>query len=177
MTDIRFINPEAIKNLPTSGCIILDVRTNMEHAGQHLECPHLHIPLDQLNVDDFIQTNKISADSQLYILCHSGKRAETAANQFVKNGISNVHVISGGITACQGCGIAIKSESSAPISLERQVRIVAGLLIAIGSILALFFDAAFVALPLFVGCGLVFAGITNKCGMALLLTKAPWNKV
>ena len=28
----------------------------------------------------------------------------------------------------------------------------------------------------FIGCGLVFAGITDTCGMAMLLAKMPWNQ-
>jgi len=45
-----------------------------------------------------------------------------------------------------------------------------------GALLALFVNPAFVAIPLFVGCGLIFAGVTDRCGMMLVLTKAPWNK-
>jgi hypothetical protein len=33
----------------------------------------------------------------------------------------------------------------------------------------------FFGIPLFVGAGLLFAGITGYCGMALLLQRAPWN--
>ncbi len=177
MSNMRYISPETIKNPLRSNCIILDVRTNMEHVGQHLECPHIHIPLYQLNVDDFVAKNMLSADSELYILCHSGKRAERAASLFNARGLKNIHVIDGGIIACQGWGIKTKAKAAAPISLERQVRITAGIMIVLGSILALFFSAAFLAITLFVGCGLIFSGITNKCGMVLLLTKAPWNKV
>lgn len=177
MSEIKYINPEMMKAPLQANCTILDVRTDMEHAGQHLDCPHIHIPLDQLNVDDFVMKNKLTNDSQLYILCHSGKRAERAAGLFNAKGIKNIHVIDGGISACQGCGVTVKSKSSAPISLERQVRITAGIMIVLGSILALLFSSAFLIITLFVGCGLIFAGITNKCGMALLLTKAPWNKV
>jgi hypothetical protein len=31
-------------------------------------------------------------------------------------------------------------------------------------------------LSAFVGAGLVFAGITDFCGMGLLLARMPWNK-
>jgi len=43
--------------------------------------------------------------------------------------------------------------------------------------LALTTSSAFALIPLFVGGGLVYAGVTNNCGMALVLTKAPWNKI
>jgi rhodanese-related sulfurtransferase len=61
------------------------------------------------------------------------------------------------------------------ISLERQVRIAAGLLVLIGLLFAHFVNHWFIGLSAFVGAGLVFAGITDFCGMGLLLAKLPWN--
>jgi rhodanese-related sulfurtransferase len=63
------------------------------------------------------------------------------------------------------------------ISLERQVRIVAGLLVLIGALLSYFARPYWIALPTAVGAGLVFAGITDTCGMGMLLAKMPWNQV
>ena len=62
------------------------------------------------------------------------------------------------------------------ISLERQVRIAAGSLVFIGVALGCFVHRGFYGLSAFVGAGLVFAGITDFCGMGLLLAKLPWNK-
>jgi predicted branched-subunit amino acid permease len=62
------------------------------------------------------------------------------------------------------------------ISLERQVRIVAGALVLAGVVLGYFVHPGFIRLSAFVGAGLVFAGITDWCGMGLLLAKLPWNK-
>ena len=61
------------------------------------------------------------------------------------------------------------------ISLERQVRIAAGSLVLTGVILAWFVNPCFIGLSAFVGAGLIFAGITDWCGMGLLLAKLPWN--
>jgi hypothetical protein len=62
------------------------------------------------------------------------------------------------------------------ISLERQVRIAAGAIVLTGALLARFVTPNFIWLSGFVGAGLVFAGITDFCGMGLLLAKLPWNK-
>ena len=62
------------------------------------------------------------------------------------------------------------------ISLERQVRIAAGAIVFTGVLLARFVNFDFIWLSGFVGAGLVFAGITDFCGMGLLLAKLPWNK-
>jgi predicted branched-subunit amino acid permease len=62
------------------------------------------------------------------------------------------------------------------ISVERQVRIAAGSIVLSGVLLSKFVHPNFVWLSGFVGAGLIFAGITDFCGMGLLLAKAPWNR-
>jgi hypothetical protein len=129
----------------------------------------------------------LDKDSDVYILCRSGKRATQAAEKFVSEGYRKVKVIEGGIIACEDCGHDIKGhgadisansvKTKSPISLERQVRIAAGLFAATGAALGLLVNPTFTIIPLFVGCGLIFAGVTDRCGMALVLTKAPWNKM
>jgi hypothetical protein len=63
------------------------------------------------------------------------------------------------------------------ISLERQVRIVAGLLVLVGAVLAIAVHPYFAGLSAFIGAGLIFAGITDTCGMAMVLAKMPWNQI
>jgi hypothetical protein len=41
---------------------------------------------------------------------------------------------------------------------------------------SVFVHPAFIALSAFVACGLVFAGITDWCGLGLLMMKMPWNQ-
>lgn len=155
-------------------CIVLDVRTELEHQEIALKQPHLHVPLDKLDVARFMRENKIDAARPVYILCRSGKRAAQAAEAFIAAGHDNVRVVEGGIIACEAAGIPVgKGEV---ISLERQVRIAAGLLVVAGVLSGAFISPVFYGLAGFVGAGLVFAGITDTCAMGLLLAKAPWNK-
>ena len=63
------------------------------------------------------------------------------------------------------------------ISLERQVRIAAGSLVVLGALLAQFVHPYWGILPVLVGSGLVFAGLTDTCGMGMLLARMPWNQV
>ncbi len=90
--------------------IILDVRTDMEHAEKRLAADHAHVPLDQLRPADFMMRHGMDKDSGVYILCRSGKRAVQAAEKFVAEGYRNVHVIEGGILACEEQGHALKSD-------------------------------------------------------------------
>ena len=46
-----------------------------------------------------------------------------------------------------------------------------------GALLAWLVHPGWLALPAFVGSGLVFAGITDTCGMGMLIARMPWNQV
>jgi len=62
------------------------------------------------------------------------------------------------------------------MSLERQVRIAAGSLVVIGAAVGHFVHPGGFALSTFVGAGLVFAGVTDTCGMGMLIARMPWNR-
>ena len=111
----------------------------------------------------------------LYVICKSGGRSARAVEKLTAAGLDNVFGVDGGTDAWVAADLPIV-RGRGVISLERQVRIGAGLLVAIGTTLGLLISPWILALPLFVGCGLLFAGITDWCGMGLLLAKAPWNR-
>lgn len=173
--DCKFISVSQLKEITEKELNInlLDVRTAPEYQSEHVKGAR-NFPLDQ------IESNKSSIpfkkDEEIYILCKSGARATKASRSLSHLGFQNTHVVEGGTDQCIQDGIeTIKSKSNV-ISLERQVRIVAGIIVALGSVLAMTIHHYFAVIPLFVGSGLTFAGITNTCGMGLLLAKAPWNK-
>lgn len=186
---MRTISAEALKAKGWSDGVILDVRTDMEHAEKHMACPHIHVPLDQLDPAAIIARPEVGAEKTLYILCRSGKRAVAAAEHFKAMGYDQCCVIEGGILSCESCGHATAGhlvtpamdiqveQKKPPMSLERQVRVAVGGFVALGAGLALMVDPAFALIALFFGCGLVFAGITDRCGLALILTYAPWNRM
>ena len=174
-------------NGPGQG-IIIDVRTKMEHDEKHLGRAHAHMPLDQLNPRDFMLRHGLDRDAHVYVLCRSGARAKQAADKFLADGFSNIHVVEGGIVACEECGVPVQGrateaglsaavmKTAGALPLERQVRIAAGLIAGLGALLGLAVHPVFTLIPLFVGGGLVFSGVTDRCGLALVLTRAPWNK-
>ena len=73
-------------------------------------------------------------------------------------------------------GLPVERGESKVLPLMRQVQIVVGFLSATGAALALGVNVRFAIIPLLTGCGLLFAGLTGTCGMALLLAKMPWNR-
>lgn len=172
---------EALKK----GATILDVRTLPEHDACNLIKPHDLVPLDRLDPKDFMMRRGLDREADVFLLCKGGTRAKAAAEKFIAAGYPNMHVIEGGIMACESAGepvsgttgVAAQSViSKKVISLERQVRIAAGALVAVGALLAIAGHTVFMFLPLAIGCGLVFAGVTDRCGMALVLARAPWNQ-
>lgn len=153
---------------------LIDVRTPVEFQEVHLAAAR-NVPLDQLDPADVLGGRTGSADEPLYVICRSGSRGRQACQKFLQAGFSNVVNIEGGTLACVEAGLTVVRGRKA-VSLERQVRIAAGSLVLLGSVLGWFVHPVFIGLSAFVGAGLIFAGITDTCGMGLLLARMPWNQ-
>jgi rhodanese-related sulfurtransferase len=173
---VTVIKPQELAELCKDGKKIdlIDVRTPVEYREVHVPIAR-NIPLDQLDATALMQTRKGSIVEPLYIICRSGNRGQQACEKFLKAGFSNVVNIEGGTLACVEAGIPVIRSKKA-ISLERQVRIAAGSLVLLGTILGWFVHPVFIGLSAFIGAGLVFAGITDTCGMGMLLARMPWNQ-
>jgi rhodanese-related sulfurtransferase len=154
---------------------LIDVRTPVEFDATHVR-QAVNLPLDGLDPQTLAAAGKLARDQTVYILCRSGQRAARAAEKFVKDGYENAVVVEGGTLAWIDAGLPVETGRGHGISLERQVRIGAGSLVLTGVLLGHFIHPAFYLIAAFVGSGLIFAGITDWCGMGLLLAKAPWNQ-
>lgn len=150
---------------------IIDVRTPMEFAEVHVPSAR-SVPLDELKPGSL----QLQKDQPVYLLCRSGQRATKAAEKFAKAGFTQPVVVAGGTLAWIDANLPVTRSAVKIISLERQVRIAAGALVFAGVLLAHFVNYHFIWLSGFVGAGLVFAGVTDFCGMGLLLAKMPWNR-
>jgi rhodanese-related sulfurtransferase len=153
---------------------LIDVRTPVEFADIHVPGAR-NEPLDRFDPKALISSGVIPGDQPVYLLCRSGARAAKAAEKMTKDGLDQGYVVEGGTVAWVEAGLPVDRGTVKTISLERQVRIAAGSLVLIGLALAWFIHPYFIGLSVFVGAGLVFAGITDWCGMGLLLAKLPWN--
>jgi rhodanese-related sulfurtransferase len=171
------ITPQELGGLCKQGKKIdlIDVRTPVEFREVHVENAR-NLPLDRLDPTAVMQARNCSKNEPLYLICRSGSRGKQACERFLAAGFTNVVNVEGGTLACVECGLPIVRGKKA-ISLERQVRIAAGLLVLIGSLLGWLVHPVFIGLSAFVGAGLVVAGITDTCGMGMLLARTPWNQV
>jgi rhodanese-related sulfurtransferase len=151
---------------------LLDVRTPGEFEAVHITGAY-NVPLDTLG--EHSREIRANVSQPLVLVCQSGQRARRAEEVLKAAGMPNLHVLDGGVNAWLAAG-GVVTRGAARLSLERQVRRAAGGLAALGALLALLAQPAFALLPLAVGSGLVFAGVTNRCGLALLLARLPYNR-
>jgi rhodanese-related sulfurtransferase len=170
---MKTISPLELQNILATqpASTIIDVRTPVEFAEVHVPQAR-SVPLDELKPGSL----QLPKDQRVYLLCRSGQRATKAADKFAKEGFSQPVVVEGGTLAWIEANLPVTRGTVKVISLERQVRIAAGAIVLVGVLLARFVNFNFIWLSGFVGAGLIFAGITDFCGMGLLIARLPWNK-
>lgn len=170
---VTTMSPKQLHDLVQSGTEVelIDVRTPVEYREVHVGFAR-NVPLDQLDATQLASGR--NGSEPLYVICRSGSRGKQACEKFLASGYTNVVNVEGGTQAWDQAGLPVIRGQKA-ISLERQVRIVAGLLVLIGSVLGAFVSPYWIGLSAFVGAGLMFAGITDSCGMGMILARMPWN--
>lgn len=153
---------------------LIDVRTPSEFREVHASMARVE-PLDALDPNKIAQARAGRGGEPIYLICRGGARAQKAQEAFRQAGFENVVCVEGGTQAWEQAGLPVE-RGKKTIALERQVRIAAGTLVVIGTLLGAFVHPWLLGIAGFVGAGLIFAGITDTCGMAMLLAKMPWNR-
>ena len=173
---IKTIKPSELAELIQRGVKpeLIDVRTPAEYDEVHLTLAR-NVPLDKLDPNSIMQQRGVAGDQPLYIICRSGGRGRQGCEKFLSQGFEVVVNVEGGTLACIEAGVPV-IRGAQVMSLERQVRIAAGSLVLLGAILGWFVHSLFIGLSAFVGAGLIFAGITDTCGMGMMLARMPWNQ-
>ena len=152
---------------------LLDVRTPAEYESVHISGSY-NVPLDTLG--EHAAEIRENVDAPVVFVCQSGTRSRQAEAALKRVGMPQVHVLDGGLNGWVAAGKPVR-RGRERLSLERQVRIAAGALAAAGGLLAVKAHPRFGLLSAIVGSGLVFAGVTDTCGMAKVLAKLPYNRV
>lgn len=176
MSVLETVSVKRLAELDSQGSIdVIDVRTPVEFREVHAVSAR-NVPLDSLDPKQVMADRNGTAHAPLYVICRSGNRSSKACQKFIDAGFSNVVNVEGGTSAWDEAGLPVKRGKKA-ISLERQVRICAGLITLGGSVAAIVTGNVYLAgIPAFIGAGLTFAGITDTCGMGMMLAKMPWNQ-
>lgn len=153
---------------------IIDVRTPGEYASGHLPGAH-NIPLDHLHTA-LPALKAAAARGSLLMVCASGNRSTTACAELAAADIPAT-TLTGGTTAWadEGRTLHRPDNASAVWPMERQVRLAAGSLVALGLAVGIRWRPAR-WLSAAIGTGLVFSAVTDTCGMAAALAKLPHNQ-
>jgi rhodanese-related sulfurtransferase len=165
-TTIEEVTPERLDELIRGdGVRVVDVREPAEHAREHLPGAEL-APAGR----------GVPTDGRTAVFyCRTGQRSRAVAERAARKD-RRVHHLAGGIEAWKKAGKPVVVAPDAPMAIMRQVQVVAGSFVVLGVALGFFVSAWWLALSAFVGCGLMFAGLTGWCGMAKLLARMPWNR-
>lgn len=168
------ITPKSLYDLISKGNSVhlVDVRTPAEFQEIHVDVAK-NVPLDRL--DPATLGLDPQSKEPLYVICRSGTRGSQACQSLLRSGLSNVVNVEGGTMAWAQAGLpVIRGKKS--VSIDRQVRMVAGSLVLIASILAVTLDARWGILSGLIGAGLLQAGLFDSCMMGMWLAKMPWNQ-
>lgn len=165
---VTTVSPELLSNGIASTGKRIDVRSAAEFAIGHIPGA-VNVPLEQVEA----RLGDIG-EGPLVLICEAGARAMVAAGCLKER--QPVSVLDGGTAAWRKAGLPLVSCAPCRWTLERQVRLGAGLIVLVASVLAVTVNPKWVFVPMFIGAGLTFAGATNICGMASFLARMRWNQ-
>jgi rhodanese-related sulfurtransferase len=173
MTAPAILNAAELRGLLSSPTPprVIDVRTSGEFETVHIAGAY-NVPLDLLR--EHRDEIRAHLDEHVVLVCRSGQRAAQAEDTLRTAGLGNVHILDGGMNAWEAHGFSV-NRGAQRWDLERQVRLVAGAIVAI-SILASVFVPGFKWVAFAIGAGLTFAALSNTCMMGMLLAKLPYNR-
>ena len=171
MSDLRAIDASTLKQkLDRGEAVLIDIRETDEHAREHILGARL-APLSAIDAHDFDRDHGKAA----VFHCKSGMRTQANAAKLLSKGFVEAYYLQGGLEAWKAAGLPVHANRKAPLEIMRQVLIVAGSIVLVGVALGFAVHPAFFGVSAFMGAGLLFAGSTGWCGLALLLKQMPWN--
>jgi len=166
------LDPTLVRNR-LSEVHVVDVRTPGEFEVVHIPSSR-NLPLDELEHHVTEIRDLVEQGSEVVLACRSGARAHQAQERLSELGLPDLPILEGGMVAWEQAGAPVVQDV-VRWDLERQVRFVAGLIVALSVLVSIVVpEARFVAGA--VGLGLVVASLTNTCAMGMLLSKLPYNQ-
>lgn len=149
---------------------IIDVRSPIEFDSGHLPGA-INIPMEAMSS----RIGDLDLSAPTVLVCQSGTRAgvvcESIGHQF-----QDVAVLEGGTKGWINEGGDVVRTTRSGLSLMAQSLLGAGAMNAIGVLLAVLVNPAWIGISAFVSVGLMVAGSTGFCLMATILAKMPWNR-
>lgn len=170
---VKNIDAKTLKKwLENNEAVVVDVREPAEHAAEKISGSNL-LPLANVCKSALPKCE----NKKLVLHCRSGKRSLNACQKLISEDPNlEIYNLEGGISAWSAEGCEIKTSGKFFLPLDRQVQLTIGLGVVTGSLLGYLVSPIFFLLSGFFGLGLIFAGLSGYCGLAILMAKMPWNK-
>jgi rhodanese-related sulfurtransferase len=170
---IKTIDSNTLKNwLDKDEAVLVDVREHAEYEAEHIQGAIL-LPLGKVSKATLPQV----AGKKLVFQCKAGKRGGMACEKLLAEMPDlEIYNLEGGITAWTQAGYSAKTSGKFFLPLDRQVQLTIGSGVLAGVVLGYIVHPGFLLLSGFFGLGLINAGLTGWCGLAILMAKMPWNK-
>jgi len=169
--DITRIHPSELREglEGPSAFRLVDVRNPDEYEALHVRGAE-NVPLMQL----LDQSSEWPRGERIHLICQQGPRSQNAAQQLRVAGFEDVAVIDGGTFGCARQGVPVV-RGPRKLGVQQQMQLIVGTMIIVGAV-GSFGATWLIAVALFGGVGLLFAGITGFCPLASALSRAPWNR-
>ncbi len=173
MSTIQSVDAKTAKEwLSKNQAIIIDVREPAEYASTHIAGAKL-MPVDNIHINKLPELGR----KKLIMYCRIGRRGAAACEKLLLNNSElDIYNLKGGISAWEKAGFEVEKSGKPFVSIERQVQITIGCGVLVGVTLGHMVHPGFLLLSAFFGGGLLFSGITGSCGLAILVSKMPWNQ-
>ncbi len=170
---IKTVDSATLKRwMDSDEAVVVDVREPAEHAAEKIHGATL-LPLGTVNKTALPE----SGGKKLVIHCRSGKRSMNACEKLLAEDPNlEIYNLEGGISAWGAAGHSVASSGKFFLPLDRQVQLAIGLMLVTGSALGYIFSPAWFLLTGFIGAGLMVAGLTGFCGLAMVMARMPWNQ-
>ncbi len=152
---------------------LVDVREVKEHSSERIAGACL-VPLSEFDAARLPHV----AGRKLVLHCLSGARSQQAAQRALAGGFDEVWQLKGGINGWKAAGLPVQRDTTGPtmFAVQRQAFIVIGLGVLTGLALGYFVALPWLLLSAFFACGLLMAGVTGFCPLAIGLANMPWNR-
>lgn len=168
------IDAAAASYLVDSGdAILIDVRDRDEYRRGHASGA-VSMPLSEF---DARAVQAAAGARRPVFVCRGGRRSRDAANRHISENGFGAATLVGGMGAWNQAGLPVEAAPRGPISVLRQIHIMIGLLVGVFTILGATIDPWFLVAPVLAGIGLLFAGLSGTCWMAVIVSVLPWNRI
>lgn len=170
---VKNIDAKTLKKwLENNEAVVIDVREPAEHEAEKISGSNL-LPLASICKSVLPSCG----NKKLVLHCRGGKRSLSACQKLISEDPNlEIYNLEGGISAWSAEGCETKTSGKFFLPLDRQVQLTIGLGVLIGSILGYLVSPNFFLFSGFFGAGLIFAGLSGYCGLAIIMAKMPWNK-